>query len=167
MRLFPVLALLFCAAGPTGVLKGTVFVKDAVSYRLTLPSPEAWKPVAFAENDLAWAARGGSHLLSINATCEDHGDPSLEVLTNHLVFGFTERTLKSRQEVKIDGRDALDSRYFARLDGVPVELRLVVLKKNGCVHDFTQVAPAGLAEEESKDFQRLVDGFSQVSVTRR
>lgn len=163
---FAALALVCLAGCPTGALQGSVFVKDQVSYRLALPSADAWRPVGFAENDLAWSARQSAHLLSANAVCEDHGDPSLEVLTNHLVFGFTERELKDRKALSLDGRDALDSRYEVKLDGVPVELRLVVLKKNGCVHDFAYVAPLGRYEDKAKDFERLVEGFAQVKVAR-
>lgn len=165
--LLAALALACLAGCPTGALQGSVFVKDQVSYRVVLPSPDDWRRVGFAENDLAWSSRHSAHLLSVNAVCEDHGDPSLEVLTNHLVFGFTERSLKERKALTLDGRDALDSHYQAKLDGVPVELRLVVLKKNGCVHDFTYVAPLGHYEQRSKDFERLVEGFAQVKVAGR
>jgi hypothetical protein len=156
-------AALLLAGCPTGALNGQVFVKDAVSYRLTLPKADAWRQVAFADNDLAWTAQGG-HLLGVNAVCEDHGDPSLEVLTNHLLIGFTDRELKERKALTLDGRDALDSHYQARLDGVPVEMRLLVLKKNGCVHDFSYIAPQGRYAERQADFDQLIAGFAQVSV---
>jgi hypothetical protein len=160
--LLPLAVLL--AGCPHGALRGHVYVKDDVSYQVTLPSPEAWKQVEFAENDLAWSSRTSAHLLAANALCEDHGDPSLEVLTNHLLFGFTQRELKARKTLTLDGREALDSHYQARLDGVPVELRLLVLKKNGCVHDFSYIAPAGRFGDRQADFEKLIEGFAQVSV---
>jgi hypothetical protein len=166
MRCLALVAPLMLCACPTGALRGVVFEKPQVSYRVAVPSAEAWRQVGFAENDLAWAANGGAQMLSINATCGDHGDPSLEVLTNHLVMGFTERELKSRKELQVDGRDALDSHYQAKLDGVPIELRLLVLKKNGCVHDITYVAPVGHYEARLAAFDQLVEGFAQVKVAQ-
>lgn len=164
MRRLALIAPLVLFGCPTGALRGMVFEKPAVSYQVAVPSADAWRQVGFAENDLAWAAKGGAQVLSINATCGDHGDPSLEVLTNHLVMGFTERELKERKSLQVDGRDALDSHYQARLDGVPIELRLLVLKKNGCVHDITYVAPVGHYQARVEAFEALVAGFAQVKV---
>lgn len=160
-RLLTVL-LLGLATACGGALRDGVFIKDGVRYRVAALDPREWKGIGLAGNDLAWAAARSSHLISINATCDNHGDPSLEVLTNHLVFGFTDRELKDRKPLTLDGRDALDSRYEAKLDGVPVELRLVVLKKNGCVHDLSYIAPQGDFEARAADFQALVDGFAQL-----
>jgi hypothetical protein len=74
-------------------------------------------------------------------------------------MGFTEREELSQQLLPLDGREALRSRHTAKLDGVPVELELVVLKKDGCVFDFTYVAPPGQAEARMADFDALLAGF--------
>ena len=47
------------------------------------------------------------------------------------------------------------------IDGVGRSLDLVVLKKNGCVHDFSYVSPAGLEAEHQAEFDALVAGFRQ------
>ncbi len=98
--------------------------------------------MSFADNDLAWVRKDGQ-VLAMNATCRDYGDPSLDVLTHHLLMGFTDRWEKSKETKAIDGREAMISRYDAKLDGVEVELEVAVLKKDGCVHDFMYVAPKG------------------------
>jgi hypothetical protein len=138
-----------------------VFVKDRLRYRLAAPASPVWRSLRLADNDLAWVARDNGELLAANATCEDHGDPSLEVLTNHLLIGFEARELDDQRPFTLDGREALRSRYRARMDGVPVALEVVVLKKNGCVHDFTFVAPLGLQAVHSADFEALVASFAQ------
>jgi hypothetical protein len=81
------------------------------------------------------------------------------VLTRHLLMGFTEREELSQQLITLDGREALRSRHAAKMDGVPVELELVVLKKDGCVFDFTYVAPPGQAQARMSDFDGLLAGF--------
>ncbi|MBL9037920.1 MAG: hypothetical protein JNG84_05325 [Archangium sp.] len=147
-------------AGCGGHLRDGVFAKDGVRYRLGAPSDSTWRQVRFADNDLAWS-HGSGVMMSANATCDGHGDPSLEVLTQHLLFGFSERELVSRGLETLDGREALRSRYVAKLDGVPVDLELVVVKKNGCVHDFTLIAPVGKGEAAQGAFSSLVSGFRQ------
>jgi len=145
----------------SGGLKGELFQKKGVSYRVVAPSEAGWKRIALSDNDLAWAAKGSPHVLSMNAVCEGHDDAPLEVLTRHLLFGFTEREEKSAQREMIDGREALHTVWAAKLDGVPVELELVVLKKDGCVHDFTYVSPPGERGVHQQAFDALVAGFRQ------
>lgn len=155
------LGLALGLAGCAGGLRDGVFRKAAVAYRVSAPDPQAFRPVAFSDNDLAWAATRSSHLLAMNAVCEGHDDAPLDVLTRHLLFGFTERTRVSDALEPLDGREALRTVWTAKLDGVPVELELVVLKKNGCVHDFTYVSPPGERAAHEADFEALVKGFRQ------
>ena len=100
-------------------------------------------------------------MIAINATCSGHEDPTLEVLTNHLVIGFTDREWVSKKKFELDGREAMRSLVHARLDGVSTSLDLVVLKKNGCVHDFTYVSPVGQEAAHQVEFDALVAGFKQ------
>lgn len=141
-------------------LKDGYFAKDSLRYKVATPDPAQWQQVKFAENDLAWVNRNSAHVLSVNATCDEHGDPGLDVLTTHLMFGFTDRALKTRETKMIDGREALLSNYVAKLDGVPMEIDLAVLKKNDCVHDFIYISPAGEAQQHRAEFDRLLSEFT-------
>ena len=136
----------------------SVFTKKQVSYRIG-ELPKHWHRVFVEGNDLAFSETDTGRAISINSTCEGHDDPPLPVLTRHLLMGFTEREEISQQLLPLDGREALRSRHTAKLDGVPVELELVVLKKDGCVFDFTYVAPPGQAEARMADFDVLLAGF--------
>lgn len=146
--------------GCGGALRDGRFAKEGVRYRVTAPAESAFRRVGFAENDLAWSSTAG-HLIATNATCKDHGDPTLEVLTGHLLLGFEERTLVERKPLTLDGRAALRSIFEVSIDGVPAEVEVVVLKKNGCVHDFTFVAPRGQRATHQASFDALVAGFAQ------
>jgi hypothetical protein len=133
--------------------------KPDVRYRVG-ELPDGWHRVFLEDNDLAFAEDGNTgRAIAANGICEGHDDPPLPVLTRHLLMGFTEREELSQQLTVLDGREALRSRYAAKLDGVPVELELVVLKKDGCVFDFTYVAPRGQAEERRAAFDALLAGF--------
>lgn len=160
-RTLPLLALLALPATPgcrRVSFEDSVFSKREVDYRVG-ELPEHWRRVYLEDTDLAFSEEGTGRALSINSTCEGHDDPPLPVLTRHLLMGFTEREEHAQHTLVLDGREALRSRYTARLDGVPVELELVVLKKDGCVFDFTYVAPPGEAEARRADFDALLAGF--------
>ncbi len=148
-----------CATG----LRGEVFRKGDLRYRIGVPPVERWAPVSLGDNDLAWISKKSGHVIAVNSTCDDHGDPSLEVLTNHLLMGFSDRQLEFQKTEMRDEREALRSRYHAHLDGVPVSIELVVLKRNGCVHDFTAIRPDGpeTVTWTQADFNALVDAFHQ------
>jgi hypothetical protein len=159
-----VFALFLLLAPAVGCHRGVrfedqVFSKPGVRYRVgALPS--GWERVKLSGNDLAWHHTGETgHVLSVNSTCQEHEDAPLDVLTRHLLLGFTERLEVAQEKVVVDEREALRSRYRAKLDGVPVELLFLVLKKDHCVYDFTYVAPLGRFEDRVQDFESLVRGF--------
>jgi hypothetical protein len=158
-----VLASLLLLVLVTGCHRGVrfenqVFTKPGVRYRVGEVSP-GWQRVRLASNDLAWLVEDTGQALSVNATCRGHEDAPLEVLTRHLLMGFTERQEVVQEKVVVDEREALRSHYRAKLDGVPVELMLLVLKKDNCVFDFNYVAPLGRLHERREDFESLVRGF--------
>lgn len=158
-----VLPLLLLLAPAVGCHRGVrfenqVFSKPGVRYRIGA-LPPVWERVRLSNNDLAWYTEETGHALSVNSICREHEDAPLDVLTRHLVMGFTERLEVEQQKVVVDEREALRSRYRAKLDGVPVELLFVVLKKDQCVYDFTYVAPLGRYEERVDGFESLVRGF--------
>lgn len=158
-----VLPLSLLLASAVGCHRGVrfenhVFSKPGVRYRLGA-LPPVWERVKLSHNDLAWYTQETGHALSVNSTCREHEDAPLDVLTRHLLMGFTERLEVEQQKVVVDEREALRSRYRAKLDGVPVELLFLVLKKDRCVYDFTYVAPLGRYEERLEGFESLVRGF--------
>lgn len=156
-----VVAVVLAASSCGGSLMNGLFVRGAVAYRVAEPPAGDWRRVAFADNDLAWVHAGTGHVLAVNATCEGHEDPPLEVLTTHLLLGFTDREQRSKKTLTLDGREALRTTWAAKLDGVATALDLVVLKKNGCVHDFTYVSPAGRESAQQATFDALVAAFRQ------
>jgi hypothetical protein len=99
--------------------------------------------------------------VQVNATCDPFQDVPLSALTNHLLIGFTDREFRSSETVPLDGREALRSRVVARLDGVPRELLLYVMKKDQCTYDFALVAPPGESYRAAEpEFERMVAGFT-------
>ena len=117
------------------------------------------------ENDVAFVSKDSPHSLAINATCEGHDDPPLDVLTRHLLMGFTARNTLSQGLEQLDGREAMRTHVTAKLDGVPVELLLVVMKKDRCVYDFTYLSPVGRLSEREPDFELILKHFKTGSRT--
>ncbi len=157
-RLLPLVLLPLLGCTSHRQLSQGVFAKDGVRYRVGGLS-RSWRPLEVESNDLAYISSDSPHSLAVNSTCTPDGDASLQVLTAHLLMGFTDREQVSEEHVTMDGRDSLRSRYKAKLDGVPVEMMLVVLKKDGCVYDFTYLSPPGRFDEKRRSFEQVLAEF--------
>jgi hypothetical protein len=99
-------------------------------------------------------------IIQATGTCRDDAEAApLETLTRQLLIGYTERRVRSTELVPMAQREALHSVVDAKLDGVPVQLDLYVLKRNGCIFDLSYVAPPARAAAGRPDFTRFVAGF--------
>ena len=137
------LFLLLAACGASGTYQSGVYRDAETSYAVASPG-DGWDAIEVRDrNDLAWRNPRVGAIVQVNSTCSAEYDVPLTALTNHLLVGFTERDLQSQELEAMDGREALRTHVLAKLDGVPRELMLVVLKKNDCTYDFALVAPPG------------------------
>lgn len=152
------LGLFLLGCPPLATVRNGELQKSGLRYSVqTLP--EGWRKLALADNDLAYVHDGTEHSLALNSTCEGYNDASLDVLTRHLIMGFTEVKTLEQSHFELDGRDALRTHVSAKLDGVPLEMGFVVLKKDGCVYDFTYLAPDGHFADQVAAFDSVIGHF--------
>lgn len=154
------LVALLSSCGASSSFDGRLFRDSEASFEIG-ELDDNWKRVDVGgDNDLAFASAVHDAVVQVNASCDPALDIPLEALTAHLLIGSTERQERSAELEPLDGREALHTHVLARFDGVPRELYLVVIKKDGCVYDFALVAPVGAQFEAARgDFLRVVDGF--------
>jgi hypothetical protein len=121
----------------------------------------AWQQHGTRGADLAFVNPSGGTIF-VNATCTDIKDLSLDVLTNQALFGVEQLRELPREVFTLDGRAALRTRLTGTLDGVPVAMELVVLKKDGCTYDFGLITSPDVFAAREADFSTLVSGFRQL-----
>jgi hypothetical protein len=155
----PLLALLLCACAHTDHLHDGVLEKGDVSVHIG-PVPAEWRPVHVDGADLAYRdeAREGSTLFDVRCGARDDDAP-LSVLTEHLIMGTTEREYDSQETIPFDGREALHTLLRAKLDGVPMQYDIYVMKKNGCVYDLVYVAPPERFAQGAPAFEAFARGL--------
>jgi hypothetical protein len=125
----------------------------------TGPVPSSWRAIDADGTLLAFRDDQAGATLALNARCGVDGDDvPLPSLTQHLFLQFTERQQKSQQELTLDGRAALRTELVGKLDGVPKQFLVYVLKKDGCVYDFWRISDAGNADAAA--FESFVKGFA-------
>src|SRR5262245_1383058 len=128
----------FALGCATARLEGDTFFGAHATYRLGRLSSE-WQRHRAHGADLAFVNPSGGTIF-VNSTCADIKDLSLDVLTNQALFGVEQQRELRREVFTLDGRAALRTRLTGTLDGVPVAMELVVLKKDGCTYDFGLIA---------------------------
>jgi hypothetical protein len=150
--------LLLLGCLPRGRLVGGSFVRGAVAYRVG-QLPAVWLRVADRDNDLVFHHRQGGIIVA-NGKCRVGSDVPLTVLTNHLLFGIERTSEVPAQVLTLDGRAALHSQLIGALDGVPVELGLVVVKKDSCVYDLQLIASPPQFAARRRDFDSFFLAFA-------
>ncbi len=140
---------------------GNVLVGRETRYRIG-EIGSGWRRLSLdSQNDLAFHNEDMGALIQVNATCNPGSDVPLTALTNHLLIGFTDRDVQEQSLVPMDEREALRTHVIARLDGVPRELLLYVMKKDACVYDFALITPLGANFARTvPDFEHFRAGFS-------
>ena len=149
--------VLSCAASH---FDGQVFRQGNVAFRLE-HLPPTWRQIEIGDTALAFRDDETETTVAINGRCgRDAEDVPLRSLTQHLFLQFTERRMEEQQLLPLDGREALETQMVAKLDGVEKYFHVVVLKKDGCVYDFLQIA--GKAQDPEQ-FRYFVRGFASLS----
>ncbi|HEX2873697.1 MAG TPA: hypothetical protein VHP33_20715, partial [Polyangiaceae bacterium] len=140
---------------------GTVYDDGKLHFR-TGPIPTAWHAIEADGTLLAFRDDATPATVALNGRCGVDGDDvPLASLTQHLFLQFTERELKSQQELNLDGRAALRTELTGKLDGVPKQFLVYVLKKDGCVYDFWRISEPTAADPAP--FEIFVKGFATES----
>jgi hypothetical protein len=164
-RLTPLVAAaaVWCGCAHTDSFDGHIYRKAGVAVRVG-DVPSGWRRIAVDGADLAFRddARGGSALFDVRCGLRDDDAP-LSILTEHLIMGTTERQFDAQDVVPFDRREALHTLLRAKLDGVPMQYDLYVMKKDGCVYDLVYVAPPERFAAGAADFERFASGVRSAS----
>jgi hypothetical protein len=149
-------ALLLAGCASASFANG-IYDDGTVRYRIG-ELKGAWRRLDVDDNDLAfYDTRLGT--ISVNSMCSGYEDVPEQALLNQLLFGTRDRKYRLEETVTLDGRGALHDVIDLTLDGVPVTLEVYVVKKDGCVYDFSRVSSRPAFEQGRPAFAALVQGF--------
>lgn len=109
--------------------------------------------------DAAYQSRRTASIISIDSACrkapEDQPE-SLRTLTDLLLLGMTDITLRTENPLLVQGAQALETTIRGTLNGEKMMLRTVVLRRSECVYDLVYIARPGRFGENEADFSRFV-----------
>lgn len=161
---FLVFALLACFGGvkKTGKVvdykPGRVFTKKG-SYEVG-PLPEGWYQIKLGIAAINFRNDRLKSTISTDAFCDQaFDDAPLKALTRHLFDGLQDIKVEQEKPFMMDDRGALRTSLKASLDGVPVRIETVVVKKDWCLFDFYLVSPPEQFSAALPDFESFFQGF--------
>ncbi|MFT5685234.1 MAG: hypothetical protein ACI8RZ_006183 [Myxococcota bacterium] len=122
--------------------------------------PKAWERQRPGGADNAWYNPTLSSTIYSDSNCaRRYQDGPLPDLSTHLISGIASGMPVREETLTVDNRAALLRVYSGQLDGVRVQLGIVVLNKDRCTYDLLYLAPPASFEDGWADFVGLISGF--------
>lgn len=170
-RPFPLMVLVLCfslsscfggvkkTGRVVGYKEGRVLTKKG--HYLVGPLPAAWEQINLGKAMVAFYNPALKSTISTDSFCDQaYNDSSLKNLTQHLFPGLQDINVIEEQPFQLDRRGALKTLVDAKLDGVPVMVNIVVLKKDWCLFDFFLVSEKAYFSQAAQDFEVFYRGFA-------
>lgn len=154
--------LLLPAILSTGCLSREARQASRMEGRYKLGDPGGgWKDVEPGGADYAFFNKDLNATIYADSNCgERYEDSPPQDLVKHMVQGVAGPELVSERTFTLDGREAYAARRTGKLDGVPVELGVTVVKKDRCIYDIVLITAPGSPYERALDaYEAVVGGF--------
>ncbi len=163
--LFLSVSLLGCFGGVkktgkvTGYREGQVLTKKGY-YQVGELSSD-WQRINLEKAMIAFYNPQLKSTISTDSFCDQaYNDSSLKSLTQQLFPGLQNLKVIEEKQFQLDGRGALQTLVDAELDGLPVMVNIVVLKKDWCLFDFYLVSEKSSFARAMSDFEKFYQNFS-------
>jgi hypothetical protein len=114
--------------------------------------------------DVAYQSKKTASIISLNSACRndpENPDEDLRALTNLLLLGITDATLRQEEPLMLAGdTPALQTTVEGRLagdnQGKRMSLRTIVMKRGHCDYDFVYMARPENFNSQEPDFAQFV-----------
>jgi hypothetical protein len=153
--------VLGCAAKKPSHDSAGLFVSPKLDFRHG-ELPNQWRRVAVDGTVLAYDENALGATISVSYDCKDVADVSLRSLVQQELSGIEKMQVIERGDTPLDGREGADWIVRGELDGVPVQMNLVVLRAGNCVYDLLLVSGSDEFPAERAAFTVFVNGFDVV-----
>lgn len=162
---------MMCCANLLKLLIPAVILSGCVSVSLpTTKSSKAkgvkWSaPASPFENledsaiDRAWMSRRTGNTISYLSECSSGADRSLESLQSEALNVLTKLEVQEEKAIDYNGRRALLVTARGDVDGVPVKMSLLTLKKNDCNYSISYSGLEKTFDAETAHFRSFLDSF--------
>ena len=109
--------------------------------------------------DVAFQSQKTAAVISLNSACRPSTETErkdLRNFTNLLLLGISNISLRDEKEITIQDTPALQTTIRGTLNGQPIALRTVVLKRKSCLYDITYIARPDAFGENEDTFSHFI-----------
>jgi hypothetical protein len=132
--------------------------KDLRSKNVQFKTPQApFKDFATTQSDRAWISEKTGNTISFLSQCGNQNDPSIEQIENESLSSLSHLVGIKGENFYFNERNAKFRIHRVVLDGVAVQVALIIFKKNGC--DYT--LSYGGIEEKFKIEEQIFNQFTK------
>lgn len=122
---------------------------------MSLP-PARWQPISLDGAGLAFRAPALDAGMSLRVDCDEPESGPLSAVARHLFFGLVDKETETREVVRVADAGGIRTRLRARLEGRPVTVEGVTVRRGPCLYDFAYVAPPQRFDEGRPDFEAFL-----------
>ena len=98
-------------------------------------------------------------MIAVHSLCDRYQESSLKSLMNQLLVPIEQSEIVSQEQRTLNEREALETFAKGKIDGVAVEMRALVVRKNSCIFDFTLTSKDEISQVDQKAFEKFLEGF--------
>lgn len=135
------------------------YVDEAKGFRVQLPRDKWQIMEPHPGADLAVRDVQSDARMAVSASCPGRERGPLPALVQHLFFGLRDVERVHQERIMVDGAVGIDAVIKASWEGRPVQIRSVVIQRNGCLYDLLYVAPPETFAVRSADFDAFLGGW--------
>lgn len=123
--------------------------------------PPDWRQLKLGKALIAFYNDELKSTIATDAFCERaYDDSPLDMLTKHLFAGLQDVKIVSEKPLMLGDRGALHTSFSGSLDGLPVRIDTVIVKKDWCLFDFYLVSQPDFHERALAPFETFFRGFA-------
>lgn len=132
--------------------------KKSEAVRFDAPAAP-FRELAAPSADRAWVNEATGNTISFLSDCNEKIDPALSQLQDEALNVLEKRDLGEQKTLTYNGREAILSSAAGDLDGVPVRMKVLTLKKNACSYTIMYTGVAAQFDKDASAFSKFLDGF--------
>lgn len=127
---------------------------------ISLEAPAApFKEIKSSSADRAWLSDKTGNTISYFSDCGGANDPSLSTLESDALAALNDYKVSQTQELTFNERAAQQTTAQGQVDGVDVQLMVVVFKRNSCNFTISYGGVKKNFDKESGAFQKFLRKF--------
>ncbi|MEI8348308.1 MAG: hypothetical protein WCG27_12635 [Pseudomonadota bacterium] len=120
-----------------------------------------WEKIPPNSSDLALKNKKSSSVIFLNTTCQKYNDADLSHLSDNILSGIEKLQILKKEEVSFSGRKGVKVTASGIMDGLPIFLDFLSVRKSMCLYDFVLISgKKEVRDNDINDFHQFLDGVT-------